>query len=222
MDITNIANLKNSEIDNLKRDELRQVLKTAVPVVKQNLHQTDLTQIMQLIQTSQEQNGNNFQKINDQLGKLAEKLTKDIREEFDPQIRELQEENKDLRTVVSKQQAFIEQLDINQRANNIIISGLPEDDSLNSDDQTAYTDEDKCEMVLSAIDSTAEIQEIFRLGKRNPTTVRPVKVTLCRSSDRVDIISKASLLSTKNHQLKKYPNQERFTSTSAKRMGQAP
>lgn len=167
-----------------------------------NMDINNITLITNLIQTSQEQNSENFQKLNDRIDKFAEEIKKEIRAEFDPQLTALKEEIKELRTVVTKQQAFIERLDNDQRANRIIITGVPEDEVLVDGDTTAFSDADKCELLFNLIDSRPTVQDICRLGKPNPNKSRPIKVTLRNNSDRADVIDKASVLATRTQPFK--------------------
>lgn len=100
-------------------------------------------EIAELLLNFQKENNGNFQKLNDRLDLIAESIKKDIRQEFEPKFDKIKEEQQTLQELIARQLVFTEQLDNAQRANNIIITGLPEDDPLEYKGQTATNDEDK-------------------------------------------------------------------------------
>lgn len=195
--IANIATLNNSDIDRMNRDDLRHALKLTVPVVRESGNPQGTHQVMQMLTRLHEDNTENFRKLSDRLDVLADTIKKDIRLEFEPIIKKLQDEQQQLRSVVSKQQIFIEQLDRANRENNLIITGVPENIVLCDGPRTADNDEDKCKLLFALIDSQPQVQDMCRLGRPEPNTSRPLKVTLRKNSDRTDIISKSSGLAAK-------------------------
>lgn len=185
--------LTNSEIDKMKNDQLKQTLKTAVLLVKQQetTKETTTTSITDLLQKFQADNKGYFKQLNDRLDVITEVIKKDLHKEFDPQLTDLEGKCLNLQTIVSKQQAYIEQLDAAQRANNVIISGIPEEQEMTYQGTSASNDLEKCQLVLSAVGCTPDVKDVCRLGQRNEAD-RPIKLTLRKPSDRPDILSKTN------------------------------
>lgn len=203
MDLNNfadVANLKSTDIDCLKLEDLRHILKLVIPTVKENVSQE--SQLIQILQRLQDESTRNFEKIYARLDILADNIKSEIRQEFEPILKKLQDEQENLRLVVTKQQTFIEQIDSAHRENKIIITGVPEDEILVDGNRSANNDTEKCELLFAMIDSQPQVQDIRRLGKPNSTKNRPLKVTLCKNSDRQDVVSKATALSTKDSPFK--------------------
>lgn len=193
---TDIANITTTEINKMTRETAHQTLKKAVIVMKQDPQ----VNISEMLMKMQQDNSDNFKLLYERLDKLADIIKDDIRKEYDPQIESLKEEGKNLHNAVRKQQSFIEQLDVAQRANKLIITGIPEDEPLVSPSgfhSPSTTDEDKCQVILSIIGCTPEIQDVCRLGTRIDQGCRPVKVTLVKQGERQGILENAAQLSSK-------------------------
>ena len=70
----------------------------------------------------------------------------------DVQIQDLQESHAMMKKIVVQQQKFLEMMDQDRRAANVIVLGVPEDDNLElGEDLVASTVEEKCQGVLEKI-----------------------------------------------------------------------
>ena len=110
----------------------------------------------------------------------------------------MKQNNSTLTEVVSQQQRFLESLDAEKRACNLIITGLKEDGPLSVEEDSAHTDEEKIVLVLKKIgqENIAPVS-VTRLGERRPglhTRNRPVKVVLHSPGIRKGILSAAARL----------------------------
>lgn len=114
----------------------------------------------------------------------------------DAQIKELQESNQMLRKTLAQQQRFLETLDEDRRATNIIVLGLPEDVDMPYGERSLATDEEKWQGVLEEIAITEPIvvDNIQRLGKVRSNGPRPTKITLRNAFDRQKILQSAKKL----------------------------
>lgn len=200
MALNEIVGMSNTQIDKLKKDGLSKILKSVITELKE----AKPDPIMDLLTQIQADNNENFRKLNERLDSITDTIKEDIREEFQPKFEKISEQHSALEAIVNKQQTFMEQLDIAQRANNIIISGVPENSILTYNGRTATSDKEKTDLILAEIGSKAEVKDVCRLGrdKESPSGKRPMKVTLVLASDRPEILSKAESLFQKNIPLK--------------------
>lgn len=142
------------------------------------------------------------------LGKILLEILNEVKKmnayrvQTDQQISELKDSNELLRKTLAQQQRFLEGLDADKRASNIIMLGVPEKD-LVVDDQTAKDDEQKWAMIKSAIGCDGiNHSSIIRLGRPTQGSCRPLKIVLTRDQDRPTIIERAKDLLTANAALK--------------------
>lgn len=189
--VNDIANMTATEINKMSRDTAHQTLKKVASVMKQSSQGNLNDMIAKLMQDSNE----NFKQLNKRLDNLAETIKDEVRKEYDPQIKSLKENGANLHTAMKKQRSFIEQLDAAQRANKLIITGIPEEHPLES---AATTDEEKCALIFRKIGCTPDIHDVCRLGKKREQgdTCRPVKVTLVKPSERQHILESAPQLAS--------------------------
>lgn len=190
MNVEDIVKLSNHKIGKLTRDNLETAFKSVVAVIKQP--KEDLGSLLQSFQI---ENRQHFDKLNQRLDTIAESVKAEIREEFNPQLQQVKTDQSDLKAIVERQQTYIEQLDVAQRADKVVITGMTEDTPLTYQNKTADTDEEKCALLLSMLNcEEVELQDMCRLGKQRPNAVRPLKLTLTKPSDRVVLLEEAPLL----------------------------
>lgn len=123
-----------------------------------------------------------------------------------PIIDELESKSNKILETVQKHQKFLETLDSERRASNIIITGVKENDpddrttAMSYLDQEAVTDKEKTDLILHVIGaSDVKIHSIQRLGvlqtgpQQKP---RPIKLVLEKSTDRHKVLAEAKKLKT--------------------------
>ena len=141
--------------------------------------------------------GNSDNETNKLLGEILSEVKKfnTERESVKAELQELKATNELLLDAVTQQQRFLEELDSDRRAKNLIVIGVPEND-LAVNGTTASTDREKINLVFGAINcGNPNIVSIQRLGKVNPERARPLKVVLSSAEERQDTIASASKLS---------------------------
>jgi hypothetical protein len=107
---------------------------------------------------------------------------------------------------VLQQQKFLESMDAEKRASNVIILGVPED-AMQIDETTHETDDEKVAAIFSKIEQ-ADIQpvSIVRLGKNapsNPRKGRPIKIVLSNQNIRPQILGNSNKLKDSGDAFKK-------------------
>lgn len=108
---------------------------------------------------------------------------------------ELKHENDNLRAIVSGHQNFLESLDHENRSQDLIITGVPEDgEILEIGQKTAVDDEDKCQIIFDRIGKQTTIRSLTRLGKTEPGRNRPLKIKVANKMERESIIENARKL----------------------------
>lgn len=114
------------------------------------------------------------------------------RESIKNDLQELKKSNELLLETVAQQQRFLEEVDAEKRAKNLIVLGVSESDFVVRD-QTLHTDKDKVGAVLNAIGfhEPHNIVSVQRLGKEDTTSnrKRPIKVILSNSEDRQKVMT---------------------------------
>ena len=122
------------------------------------------------------------------------------KEQTDAQIKELKESNDLLKKSLAQQQRFLESMDADKRATNIIALNVPENAIPAEDSQTISQDEEKWALIKTVIGCpNVEHDEVVRLGKiRVGGTCRPLKIVLKRRQDRAIILEKSSTLGSQN------------------------
>lgn len=118
-------------------------------------------------------------------------------EDLSAKQKSLAQENEFLRNAVLQQQKFLESIDAEKRASNVIILGVPED-AMEIDGTTHESDDEKVAVVFSKIEHVGiQPVSIVRLGKNapsNPKKGRPMKIVLSNQSTRSQILEKAKKL----------------------------
>ena len=126
------------------------------------------------------------------------KESREERKQFQQTVDTLTKENAHLKSEVeflkqatANQQRFLEMLDGDKRACNLILTGVSE-----SDIATATTDEEKVSLIMSEINADPymqSVESIQRLGELKPeaTRPRPVKIVLKNRRARKPILEKA-------------------------------
>ena len=131
------------------------------------------------------------------LAQILEEIKKlnQFRETTDAQMKELKQSNESMKKTLAQQQRFLEGLDADKRATNVIAVGVPED-ALTFEGTTAENDEAMSQMILQAIDcADIRVTAVNRLGKKgNAARPRPIKITLEQASQRPHLLEKAKNL----------------------------
>lgn len=194
-----ILNMSVSEINSLNKPKMAEYFKTLVNAYKTQPPAEDQSGINDTLKQLERTNTENFAKLNEKLDNMPNTIKEEIRGEFENKFVSIEKENQDLRLMVGQQQTFLEQVDANQRASNIILLGLSEDDDLIDGDEVAESDMEKARLTLDKIGSDADIQDVQRLGAEptaadHPQRPRPLKIKLVRASERPEIIENAPQL----------------------------
>ena len=136
----------------------------------------------------------------------VEKLEKDTKgcKKAVEEVRELQTRTKTLEDDLKKQKTvgennlkYLINLDRNDRRQNIVVFGVPEEGEnlciTDDDEDEARTDEEKCKAILGFIGTPIydDVTTIIRLGKPIEGKVRPIKLK-CRSPTSSSLVLKAS------------------------------
>ena len=109
-----------------------------------------------------------------------------------------QEKTSVLTNIAINIQRSLNMIDQNERATNLVISGLPEEPI--TDDDQLNTDEDKIQHILSIIDCSDEIRDVIecsRLGKERTGMTRMLKVKMGNRESREKVVKNAPLLKRK-------------------------
>ena len=101
------------------------------------------------------------------------------------ELEEMKRNNALLLETVAQQQRFLEEIDSEKRAKNMIVLGISEND-LNLNGQAIKEDKEKVEKMLTEIGYRGEIMTTHRLGKKdaNVNRARPIKVVFPNANDR--------------------------------------
>ena len=119
------------------------------------------------------------------------------------ELKTLKTENQFLKNSMMQQQRYLEKLEAEKRANNLIFYGVPED-NLTADRATAKTDEENASLSSNTlVKKDTEIENIVRLGIRRDHNNRPMKVTLTKPYQRKDILENTKQLKEKSGSLSK-------------------
>ena len=137
--------------------------------------------------------------IIDQLKEVKDELSllRVENEKVKQRMEKIEGENIELRKTLIQQQCFMESVDAERRAANLIITGLPETDieigGIGEDggNQQVYRSElEKVQLIMKVVNSDAEILSFRRLGKPRvpPTLGRPLLLQLKRAEQRRNIL----------------------------------
>lgn len=175
------------EVNSMKKDDLKKAL---VDILK-SLDGTN--------------NDNQLDLIPDNSQALLKEILVEVkksnteREEIKTEIKSLKEENSLLQKTLLQQQRYLESIDAERRGNNIIITGLDENNILiNENDNTANasTDEEKVKLIFAKIGYTGtKLVYMKRLGApAQDKTRRPLKIVLENQDIRSNILKDARKL----------------------------
>lgn len=161
--------------------------------------------LLKLIGDIQERQ-NNSKKL-DEILEMMRKRDNEV-EGLTSRVDNLEKENKDLRETVNQQQRFMEMLDAEKRACNLIVMGVPESPkTLTVEGESAKTDNEKVKMVFKkVVDDDLDIQSITRLGAldaSDPEKCRPTKIVLASPAPRKDILDNTKKLKAAGDTFKK-------------------
>lgn len=185
-----------TDINNMKKDELKSLVKALLKdtsTTSQTGEDTDIKGMLQKI-------------LDEVSGSQQERAA------MKQQIHVLQESNKTLNSAVMQHQRFLESMDAERRRHNLIVTGLPEDDTLSSADPAdpegepiiANTDEEKVSAVLTFIGhADVSVTSCERLGKHeidpipgdnHRPRIRALKITVSKPLDTKAVLSDAKKL----------------------------
>ena len=89
-----------------------------------------------------------------------------------------------VKEVIIKQQLYIERLEAEKRANNVVVNGVSES-AVKTDDEELKTDKAKIEYLADIVNADGlEIETVFRIGRMNSKTPRPLLVRFSNKKDR--------------------------------------
>ena len=175
--VAEVRSLTNIELGNLKAAQAKTALKTL------------------LSDPSHESQRRIEDKLDFVIAELQEQ--KEERKALHKEITTLREENSKQSEALMQHQRYLESLESEKRAENLIITGVPET-GMTKNGQEINNDDDKCKLILEAIGKPEiVIKSAQRLGKplqANSTFKRPIKVTLAQPSERKQVLEKAKSL----------------------------
>ena len=129
--------------------------------------------------------------LTEALSELRNNIKADLSDEISKlrdEILELRTENKVLKEVIMAQQKQLLHNERIARDKNLIVLGVPDDQSTNTETFVHKL----FEHVATPPGSERQIERIFRLGKFVPGKCRPVKVFLATSKYKYEVLKKAS------------------------------
>lgn len=132
-------------------------------------------------------------------------------EDLNNVVSENQARYNNMEQTLEHQQRFLENIDYGNRKNSIIITGIPEDEPLIiNDNPTGNNDTDKVTAILQKLEHrNIQTTVIQRIGQKNETRPRPIKITLQDANDRLPILKSSNKLKEETGQLKKiYVNKD--------------
>lgn len=106
-------------------------------------------------------------------------------------IGSLQDQVKKQGEIISKQQRYLESLDRKERENNIIVTGVPDE---NEALEGTTTDEDKLNKIMRKIEAAEEIKSYRRLGTRTDNRRRAILLVVNDKDTRDRILDKAKTM----------------------------
>ena len=145
------------------------------------------------------------QRLQNSIDELNRKLSDEVLAKLNdiPNLRKELDEIKETvnkqASVLEQQQRFLEQLDAKDRAKNLVITGVSEDQNL----QDAENDRDKCNIIFQKIEVKNLHYELRRIGKAAEGRSRPILITLRSAKDREDVLGKTRKLKQAGDEFKK-------------------
>ena len=134
-----------------------------------------------------------LEQILDEMKKFNEE-----RDSIKVKLNEVQESNALLLETVAQQQRFLEEIDNEKRAKNLIVLGVPEKD-WNVNGTIAKTNEEKIALVLRSLQyDEGNVESVRRLGKlvEGAARARPIKVVLPSFEERQTVLVQQATLET--------------------------
>ena len=112
------------------------------------------------------------------------------RDEDRTEVKKLREDCSELRSIMTQQQRFMEQLVSRDRECNLIITGVPEREAF----EGAVKDLGKCRKILAAVGNGGVALEISRLGKAEEGRKRPILAKVANTEVRDGILENTRAL----------------------------
>lgn len=197
-----------TEINAMKRDQLQKCLKELIKDLDEEkqvkhpnpLGDEDAATITQLL-TSVLAEVKELRKEKRDLGQEVAKLKQENAALLND-VKALKSDKIFITEAVHQHQRFLEAIDGEKRAQNLIITGIPEETPLSDgteEAEDATTDDEKVSMVLKQIGHEEDVQviEVSRLGKRRQgpeSRPRPLKVVTENPAQRKRVITDAKKL----------------------------
>ena len=150
------------------------------------------------------ENLNSVRRELDESQKNVEKLEKELKEckkstnkipNIEDRLAKLEDSSVKQKSVSENNLKHLINLDRNDRRQNVVIFGVPEDGTnLDTNGNISTTDQQKVKVLLGFIGAPAEFASIFRLGKPDNEKVRPIKVKCSSSTIATAILGEAKKL----------------------------
>ena len=177
-------------------------------------------------------NINSVKKELDESKKTVEKLEKELKEvkkstekipDIEDKVKKLQESSGKQKTVGDNNLKYLINLDRNDRRQNVVLFGVPENGTdLDTNGTPSTTDQEKVNALSGFIGAPIETSSFFRLGKPGDDgKVRPIKVK-CSSSEAATAILKEAkkLKDLPNHTIYIKPDKTKSEVAEYRRLGQ--
>ena len=126
---------------------------------------------------------------------------------LEKELRDKSEKIETLTSIIINMQKSLNMIDMAERATNVMISGLDEENVVVSDELTLTSDKAKVEHILGVIGTNIpnrDIQEFVRIGKPKPGYTRLLKLKVRTKEQRNLITEKAANLKTISYLKKTY------------------
>lgn len=140
------------------------------------------------------------QRLNTRLNTVEVKLTEIIKQQnhkitlLEKKCEGYEENIDNLKSIVSRQQRSLANLDREEREKNLIFTGVNENPIM-CNNNTYSTDEEKVDFILGLMDIIIPSDyEVTRLGKQNSNYHRPIKVNVRTKTNRDDVLKVAKKL----------------------------
>ena len=177
-------------------------------------------------------NINNVRKELEESNKKVEKLEKELKEvkkstekipTIEDKVKKLEETSGKQKTVGDNNLKYLINLDRNDRRQNVVIFGVPEDGTdLETNGTLSTTEKDKVDALLDFIGAPAETWSFFRLGKPgDDDKIRPIKIKCSSSAIATAILKEAKKLKDlENHTIYIKPDKTKSEVAEYRRLGQ--
>ena len=195
-------------INTMKRDQLQKCLNDLIKELDQEKEVPDpnplgnedaatITQLLSSVLDEVKELRKEKKNLRQEVAKLKQENAALVND-----VKSLKCDKKFITESVHQHQRFLEAIDGEKRAQNLIITGIPEETPLSDGREEggeATTDDDKVAMVMKQIGHEVDIKviEVSRLGKRRPgpgSHPRPLKIVTENPAQRKQAISDAKKL----------------------------